>query len=105
MTFHLVTLFPDSFKSYINSSIIGRAVSDKKIKIKFYNPRDFTKDKWRRIDRKPYAGGPGMVIEALPVIKAIEKARKNAKGKAKVLFLSPGGKQFTNESAAKYSKN
>lgn len=113
MNFHIITLFPPAFDSYLGESILSRAIKDKKIVVKFYNPRDFTKDKWRRIDRKPYAGGPGMVIEALPVIKAIEKAIKNAdtiakrkkkKASVKIFFLSPGGKQFTNEIGEKTAK-
>jgi tRNA (guanine37-N1)-methyltransferase len=103
MNFHIVTLFPGAFDSYLGESILKRAIEDKKIKVSFYNPRDFTKDKWRRIDRKPFGGGPGMVIEALPVIKAIEKTLGKKKG-AKIIFLSPGGKQFTNEYASKVSK-
>ena len=81
-----------------------RAIEDKKIKASFYNPRDFVKDKQKRIDRPPYAGGPGMVIQALPVAKAIESALKKAKNKAKIIFLSPRGKQFTNEYASKSAK-
>lgn len=100
MHFHVITLFKESFESYISSSIIGRAIFDKKIKISFYNPRDFTKDKNHRVDQKPYGGGPGMVIEALPVIKAIEKA-KGKKKDVKIYFLSPGGEKFTNEIAKK----
>ncbi len=102
MNFHIVTLFPESFDSYINASIIGRALKDKKIKVSFYNPRDFTKDKNHRVDQKPYAGGPGMVIEALPVIKAIQKA-KGQKKNVKIVFLSPGGEKFSNQIAKKYS--
>jgi tRNA (guanine37-N1)-methyltransferase len=107
MTFHLITLFPESFDSYVGASIIGRAVRNKKIKIKFYNPRDFTKDKHRRVDQKPYGGGPGMVLEPLSVIKAVEKAVKNSKSGArnsKILWLSPAGKQFDNNYAEKVSK-
>ncbi len=103
MTFHIITLFPEMFDSYIKGSILGRAIEDKKIKIKFYNPRDFTKDRHRRIDRKPYGGGPGMVIEAMPVIKAIEKAK--SKKKVKIIFLSPSGAQFDNNYAKKTAKN
>lgn len=103
MRFHIITLFPESFDSYFGSSIIGRAISSKKIKVKFYNPRDFTKDKNKRIDQKPYGGGPGMVIEALPIIKAIEKAKGKSK-KVKIFFLSPSGKQFTNEIASNVAK-
>jgi tRNA (guanine37-N1)-methyltransferase len=116
MTFHIITLFPDSLSSYVNESIVARAVKDKKIKIKFYNPRDFTKDPERkskifhgtskhnrRVDKSPYGGGPGMVIEALPVLKAVEKAIGKKK-KIKIIFLAPRGKQFDNAYAKKLSK-
>lgn len=109
MNFHVITLFPGAFDSYIGESIIKRAIEDKKIKIKFYNPRDYAENKHDRIDRKPFGGGPGMVIQAEPVIKAIAKAigKPNAKKKFKIIFLSPSGKQFTNEyakaSAKKYT--
>lgn len=104
MNFHIITLFPESMDSYIKSSIIKRAIEDKKISIKFYNPRDFTKDKNHRVDQKPYGGGPGMVIEAEPVIKAIAKA-KGRKKKVKIFFTSPSGKKFTTEIAKKSAKN
>lgn len=100
MHFHIVTLFPKAFDSYLGESILKRAIEDKKIKVSFYNPRDFTKDKFRRIDRKPFGGGPGMVIEAMPVIKAIDKAIGKKKN-VKIIFLSPSGKQFTNDFASK----
>lgn len=99
-TFHFITLFPESFESYFASSIVKRAIEDKKIAMKFYNPRDFTETKNHRVDQKPYGGGPGMVIEALPVIKAIEKAIGKKK-KTIIYFLSPGGEQFTNADASK----
>jgi len=88
---------------------LKRAIEDEKIKVKFYNPRDFAENKWRRIDRAPYGGGPGMVIQALPVIKAVEKALanakiKNQKSKLKIVWLSPSGKQFTNAVGVKYAK-
>lgn len=108
MHFHIVTLFPKAFSSYLGESILKRAIEDKKIKVSFYNPRDFTKDKRKRIDRHPYAGGPGMVIQAEPVIRAIESALKltarSKKLKAKIIFLSPSGKQFTNQYANKIAK-
>jgi len=120
MRFHIITLFPGACSSYVDESIIKRAIEDKKISVKFYNPRDFSTDTWGRIDQKPYGGGPGMVIQALPVIKAIEKAvgiksgaaKKSlpTKGKArtkkriKIIFLSPRGAQFTNEYAQRAAK-
>lgn len=107
MTFHIITLFPESFNSYIESSIIGRAVREKKIKLRFYNPRDFTPAKnqagYTQVDDKPYGGGPGMVMEALPIIRATEAARKKIKNaKAKVIIFSPGAKQFTNQLARQW---
>lgn len=111
MHFHIITLFPKAFDSYLNESIISRAIEDKKIKVEFYNPRDFSDDKWKRVDQKPYSGGPGMVIQALPTAKAIEKAlskiKRNKKAKVKIVFFSPGGKQFdtayAKNSAKKYT--
>ena len=113
ITFHIVTLFPESFLSYLGESILARAQRDKKIDWKFYNPRDFVKPTgnqrfkekpYLRTDDKPYGGGPGMVMQALPVAKAVERALANAKKKktftkAKIFFFSPAGAQFTNEMA------
>jgi len=98
--FHIITLFPKAFDSYLNESILKRAIEDKKIKIKFYNPRDFSGNKHDRVDRPPYGGGPGMVIQAEPVIKAIAKA-KGRKSKVKIIFFNPGGKLLDNQYAKK----
>ncbi len=106
MNFHIITLFPKSFGSYLGESILKRAIENKKLKIFFYNPRDFAENKWKRVDRPPYGGGPGLVIEALPVVKAIESALKKVKSrKSKIIFLNPRGKQFDNVYAKKVSKN
>ncbi len=107
MNFHIISLFPKAFDSYLGESILSRAIEDKKIKVTFHNPRDYSDDKWKRVDQKPYAGGPGMVIQALPVVKAIEVALKKIqplkasggrmtknKKKAKIVFFSPAGKHF-----------
>lgn len=121
INFHIITLFPESFSSYLGESILARAQKEKKIAVRFYDPRDFSKptkiqaqkDKpYLRVDHKPYGGGPGMVMQALPVVKAIEKALTNARRKTKnsrkikIVFLSPSGKQFdtqyAKESAQKY---
>jgi len=84
---------------------LKRAIEDKKIKVSFYNPRNFAHNKHDRIDRRAYGGGPGMVIQAEPVIRAIESVIKKIKNKKyKIIFLSPSGKQFTNEYAGKLAK-
>ena len=117
MNFHIITLFPQIFDSYINESILGRAQKEKKVKFNFYNPRNFVKPNatqkknekpYLRVDDKPYGGGPGMVMQAEPIIKAIEVALKKIKSKKKkIIFLSPAGKQFdthyAKEAAKKYT--
>ncbi len=105
MNFHVITLFPGAFDSYLSESIIKRAIEDKKIKITFYDPKDFETE-GKRADDKPYGGGPGMVVRALPTIRAIEAAMKASgkKRKPKIIFLSPGGVQFTNEYAKTAAK-
>ena len=106
LTFHIITLFPEAFESYITSSIIGRAVREKKIVLKFYNPRTFVskvgKNGYIRTDGKPYGGGPGMVMEAEPVLKAVQKAV--GKRKAEIYFFDASGKQFTNTNARTVAK-
>lgn len=114
MNFHIITLFPEAFGSYLNESILARAIREKKIKVNFYNPRDFAKitkvqkaknKPYKRVDDLPYGGGPGMVMQAEPVLKAIEKAvKKSKKGKTKIIFLSPSGKQFDTTYAKQSAK-
>jgi len=82
----------------MKSSIIGRAIKESKISVDFYNPRHFTLQKHKQVDDKPYGGGPGMVMQAEPVIKAIEKA-KGRKKKVKIIFFSPTGTMFDAEYA------
>lgn len=98
--FHIVTLFPESIEGYFNTSMLKRAQQDKKITVSYYNPRDFTKDKHKRVDQKPYGGGPGMVLEAESVLRAATKAigRKDRKN-VEVIFFSPSGKQFEQKDA------
>lgn len=119
LTYHLITLFPDSTGSYLNASILKRAQEKGLIALKYYNPRDFTASAKkgaaqtyaeRRVDDRPYGGGPGMVIEALPVIRAVEAAIKDGKkqngkkSKTKIIFFSPAGKQFSNKLADSFKK-
>jgi len=104
ITFHIITLFPSAFESYLNESIIKRAIAEKKIRVVFYNPRDFTEDKWARVDRKPYGGGPGMVLEAESVLKAVAKAiGRKSRRTVKVIFFEPNGKQLDTAYADKAS--
>lgn len=107
MRFHIITIFPEMFDSYLKESIIGRAIKDKKIFIKFYNPIDFCKPK-ERVDGRPYGGGPGMVLRPEFFLKAFSKIKLKAKSqKLKVIIFSPSGKKFdtayAKKSAQKYT--
>jgi tRNA (guanine37-N1)-methyltransferase len=118
MTFHVITLFPEMFNSYLNESILKRAQKDKKITVKFYNPRKFSNDKHKTVDDKPYGGGPGMVMMVEPVLKAWESARfegvlkkifktitmQRRKKSFKTYIFSPGGRKFTTRIAKSDSK-
>ncbi|MDR3519600.1 MAG: tRNA (guanosine(37)-N1)-methyltransferase TrmD [Candidatus Pacebacteria bacterium] len=115
MRFHVITIFPESFDSYLNESIIGRAIKEKKISVKFYNPRDFIKapkNNYRPVDDKPYGGGPGMVMRAEPILKAVESALRKITNyelrikKSKVLIINfiPSAEKFTTASAKTFSK-
>ncbi len=108
MRFHIITIFPNMLDSYFAESIISRAVESKLIEIKTYALREYTKDKHRRVDGKPYGGGPGMVMWVDPIISCVDKIKKNLSRKKnlkiKIILFSPGGKQFTNTIAKNISK-
>jgi tRNA (guanine37-N1)-methyltransferase len=116
MQFHVITLFPEMCEAYTSASVLGRAqktekgkgakVRGKKIEVKYYNPREFTKDKHKKVDERPYGGGPGMVMQAEPILRAWEKAvgKKKDQKKIKTLIMSPRGRLFTNEVAKEYAK-
>lgn len=118
MHFHVITLFPEICEVYTSASILGRAQKTekgkgakhrgKKIEVKYYNPRDFARDKHKKVDDRPYGGGPGMVMYAEPILRAWEKAvgRKvraqsalGKKARIKTLIMSPRGKKFDTKMA------
>jgi tRNA (guanine37-N1)-methyltransferase len=103
MNFHVVTLFPEVVEAYAQASILGRAQKQKLLKVKAYQLRDYAGNKWGKVDERPYGGGPGMVLRAEPVIKAVQKIA--GRKKAKVLVTSAGGKPLTNAYAKALLKN
>ena len=106
MKFHVITLFPEVIEAYTGASILGRAQKDKKLSVKAYQLRDSVTNKWGKADERPYGGGPGMILQAEPVIRAVEKIRQKNKGakKIKVIITAAGGKPLTNTYAKKLSK-
>ncbi len=109
MNYHIVTIFPESFDSYLKESIIGRAIREKKIKVDFYNPRKFVVGKYKKVwpdgnisaivDDRPFGGGPGMIMRAEPILKAVEhiekRIKKNKKSKTLIVNFVPSGEKLT----------
>jgi len=110
MQFDIITIFPKIFDSYLNESIIKRAQKSKKIKINAINLRDFTKDKHKKVDEKPYGGGAGMVLMAEPIIEALSKfspdkgRKKEGLKKTHLVVFSAKGRQFNQKIAYDWAK-
>lgn len=116
--FDIITLFPKVFEEYFNQSILKRAQEKKLIKIKLHDLRNWTKDKRKTVDDKPYGGGPGMILKVEPLYLAIQDLTKKIKNKPKnkdknnkkdrndfkVILLSPQGKLFNQKKALRYSR-
>ncbi|MCB1673262.1 MAG: tRNA (guanosine(37)-N1)-methyltransferase TrmD [Pseudomonadales bacterium] len=104
MWFGVITLFPDMFLALTAHGITERAVTQSLIQLETWNPRDFTQDNYRRVDERPYGGGPGMVMLIEPLVKALTAAKQRAAElgiKPRVVYLSPQGRTF-NEAATQY---
>jgi len=94
----IITLFPEMFTTLTDYGVTGRAFREGKATLKLWNPRDYTNDKHRTVDDRPYGGGPGMLMKVEPLAKAIAAAKdestdKGYNGKpAKVIYMSPQGR-------------
>ncbi len=104
MKFKVLTLFPENLKSSLDYGVIGRAQKQNIIDIEYINPRDYSDNNYGSIDDKPYGGGPGMVIKADPLLKAIEFAKGGTSEICPVVFLSPQGLLFNQKKAESYAK-
>lgn len=89
-----VSLFPDMFSAVTDYGITGRAVREGLVTFEAWNPRDFTHDRHRTVDDRPYGGGPGMLMKIQPLRDAIHAARASAPGKACVVYMSPQGEKL-----------
>ena len=103
MKFDIITIFPDIFDSYFNKSILKRAQQKKLVKINIHNLRDYTNDKHKTVDDKPYGGGFGMVLMIEPIVKAVKKL-KNKYKKSRIILLSAKGKKFDQKMAQQFLK-
>ncbi len=104
-TFHIITIFPEIFNSYFKEGVLRRAQLKKKIKIKIYNLRDFTEDKHRTVDDRPFGGGPGMVLKVEPILKAVNKIKRTCFDRSqRVILLSANGRKFNQKKAKNLTK-
>ena len=104
MRIELVTLFPELVDSVARWGVTGRARERGLWTLDIVNPRDFATDRHRTVDDRPYGGGPGMVMLARPLERAIATARERAGGEAKVIYLSPQGEPLKHERVAALAK-
>jgi len=104
MRFDVLTLFPEIFESPLNSSILKRAQQANLIEIVLSNIRDFATDKYKKVDDKPYGGGPGMVMMCQPILHCFEYVKKLAPQPGRVILLTPQGEKFTQPKAKQLSK-
>ena len=88
----VVSLFPEMFKAVTDYGISRRAVENGLLTLEVWNPREFTEDKHRTVDDKPYGGGPGMLMKVQPLKDAINAAKSKAQAQCPVIYLSPQGK-------------
>ncbi|MFZ6722691.1 tRNA (guanosine(37)-N1)-methyltransferase TrmD [Undibacterium sp. Ji49W] len=108
MQFDVITLFPEMFAAITQSGVTRRAFEQQKCELKLWNPRDFTTDRHRTVDDRPYGGGPGMVMMAKPLQSAIDAAKQrqsvSAQAVPKVVYLSPQGKPLTHQKVMQLSE-
>lgn len=107
MQFDVITLFPEMFSALTGSGITRRAFEEKRCSLTLWNPRDFTHDRHRTVDDRPYGGGPGMVMMAQPLEEAILAAKdrlvRSGVAGARVVYLSPQGKPLDHAGVMRFA--
>ena len=101
----IITLFPEMFKAITEFGVTGRAVKHNLLQVQCYNPRDFTHDKHKTVDDRPYGGGPGMLMMVQPLRDAIHSAKAEAGEGVKVIYLSPQGRKLEQAAVKELSLN
>ena len=104
----VISLFPEMFRAISENGVTGRAIKHNLLSIQCWNPRDFTLDKHRTVDDRPYGGGPGMLMMVQPLRDAINAAKQTAREaghEAKVIYLSPQGRRLDHQGAQSLSSS
>lgn len=105
MKFNLITIFPKIIQPYFGESILKKAQEKGLIKIEISNPRDFSKDKHKKVDDTPYGGGAGMVMKVQPIFDCLASLKKKKAGeKVRTILFSAKGKKYTQKDAKRLSE-
>ena len=103
MKFEILTIFPEAFESFVKTSIIGRALEEKKLEVRIHDIRDFSDNKHKKVDDVPFGGGAGMVMMCQPLFDAIEHVKQLKKDEAPVIFFTPSKQVLDQKMAEHYS--
>lgn len=104
MRFDIISIFPQMFDVIRDAGVIGRAINQGLVSLQTWNPRDFSDNKYRSIDDRPYGGGPGMVMQAEPLAKAIAAAREQQPADTRVIYLTPQGRKLDHAGVIELAK-
>lgn len=104
MRFDIITGFPGAFASYLDSSMMRRAIQKKSIQVKIHDLRDYTTDAHKTIDDRPYGGGPGMVLKIEPIFKCLKKIYSKKNSRTRVILFDAKGGQFDQKKALDLGK-
>ena len=99
MKIDILSLFPEMFEGFLNTSIIKRAIDDKLVTINVHNFRDYSLDKHKRVDDYPYGGGAGMVMQAQPIYDAFMSIAERIGHKPYCIYMTPQGHTFNQRDA------
>ena len=95
MRIDVITLFPDMVETVAQHGVTGRATDRQLLDLRTWNPRDYTSDKHRTVDDRPYGGGPGMVMKPEPLTEAVHDVRASSGKRFRTIYLSPQGRRLT----------
>lgn len=104
MRFDVVTLFPELFQPFLTTGITRRAFASGQVDVRLSNPRDFAEGTYRRVDDRPFGGGPGMVMMAEPLAQCVASIRAQRGGDVPVVLFSPAGKSLTHDDVVQWSE-
>ena len=103
MRFDVVTLFPELFGPFLESGVTRRAYESGQVQVRLWNPRDFAEGNYRRVDDRPFGGGPGMVMMAAPLARCLEAIRAERADRAPVVLFTPVGQQLDHAGVERWS--